>query len=210
MSGGKTLIGGTAYTIAGGRTLVDGSAYSIAQGKVMKGGTVYTIDMPHENLVSTSVATDGTTIFNGVGYMDGMYLVPNGSGSMVPYHCHTDSTGKCFTTGWIYMPVGTKTIYFKGANWDTTNNMCRIAIYSTTNLGTAAISYDINATASSGANNDIAKYGTLTTLDTNYYKFVGNAATWDAYVMNKDRWIAFSLVGSGANFHVTFNQPIRD
>lgn len=207
MSGGKTLIGGTAYTIAGGRTLVGGTAYSIAQGKVMKGGTVYTIDMPHENLVPTAVANDGTTIFNGVGYMDDMYL-SYGGGGPYPYHCYYDTSGKCFATGWIFMPAGTKTLYLKGATWDTSNSMCRMFVNNTSYLGTSSLSYDMRATATSGYQS-LAYYNvTLTTIDTNYYRFDGGS-TWTSAITNVDRWIAFSMVGSGANFQVTFNQPIR-
>lgn len=43
MAGGKTLIGGTAYTIKGGKTLVGGTAYSIKKGKTLIGGTAKTI-----------------------------------------------------------------------------------------------------------------------------------------------------------------------
>lgn len=41
---GKTLIGGTAYTITGGKTKIDGTAYSIKKGKTKIGGTAYDIN----------------------------------------------------------------------------------------------------------------------------------------------------------------------
>lgn len=40
---GKTLIGGTAYTIKGGKTKIGGTAYTIKKGKTLIGGTAYTI-----------------------------------------------------------------------------------------------------------------------------------------------------------------------
>ena len=43
MAGGKTLIGGTTYSIKGGKTLIDGTAYSIKGGKTLIGGTTYAV-----------------------------------------------------------------------------------------------------------------------------------------------------------------------
>lgn len=45
MSAGKTLIGGTAYTIKSGKTLVGGTAYTIKKGKTLIGGTNYSISL---------------------------------------------------------------------------------------------------------------------------------------------------------------------
>lgn len=55
MAGGKTLIGGTAYSIKGGKTLIGGTAYSIKKGKTLIGGTAKTIQFK-----SYSIAQEGT------------------------------------------------------------------------------------------------------------------------------------------------------
>lgn len=63
---GKTLIGGTAYSIKGGKTLVGGTAYSIKGGKTLIGGTTKTItfkDMTLKGLLQN--AKTGTDL--GVG-----------------------------------------------------------------------------------------------------------------------------------------------
>lgn len=48
---GKTLIGGTAYTVIGGKTLVGGTAYSISKGKTLVGGTGYDITFTAPTIV---------------------------------------------------------------------------------------------------------------------------------------------------------------
>lgn len=42
---GKTLIGGTVYTVKGGKTLTGGTAYTIGGGKTLVNGTAYSIKM---------------------------------------------------------------------------------------------------------------------------------------------------------------------
>lgn len=190
----KTLIGGTSYTIRGGKTLINGTSYSIARGKVMKSGTVYTIDMPQTNLVSTSVATDGKTVFNGTGYMNGTY-------ASAP-HYGTDAA--CVTTGWIWLPADTKTIFIKGATWNTSNSHCRVLVISDANLGTSSLAQSIKATETSG-NGWIGNWGTFTTLGTNYYKWDLND-NGTTYLGN--RWYCVSLVGTGTNLVITHDQPI--
>lgn len=50
---GKTLIGGTAYTISGGKACISGASHDISQGKTMIGGTVYNINFKKSTKIST-------------------------------------------------------------------------------------------------------------------------------------------------------------
>lgn len=50
---GKTLIGGTAYTISGGKAIINLSAHNITGGKTMIGGTVYSINFKKGTKIST-------------------------------------------------------------------------------------------------------------------------------------------------------------
>lgn len=138
----------------------------------------------YTNLVPTAVSTDGSTVFNGTGYMNGQY-------ASAPHH-YTDA--ECVTTGFIWLDSNVKAIYVKGAKWDTTKDHCRIHFYSI--LGDqSGLGYDTKATN--------LTYFTLETLGENYYKFT---------ITNndiKDHWYCMSLVGTGENLIITHDEPIE-
>lgn len=141
----------------------------------------------YTNLVPTSVATDGVTVFNGVGYKDGAY-------ASAP---HTGTDSACVTTGFIRLPSGTKDIYVKGATWDASNEHCRMHVYSS--LGSSAgLSQNIKAPS---VNPDLL---TITELGTDYYRFTIND---DEHMTNK--WYCMSLVGTGENLIITHDEPIE-
>lgn len=143
------------------------------------GPVVYT------NLVPTAVATDGITVFNGTGYMNGQY-------ASAPHH-YTDAA--CVTTGFIRLGTDVRAIYVKGAEWTASNKHCRVHLYST--LGTqSGLSHKFE-----GATTGIF---TVETLGTNYYKFTPSRVSLVA-----EYWYCMSLVGTGENLIITHDEPIE-
>lgn len=139
----------------------------------------------YTNLVPTAVATDGITVFNGTGYMNGQY-------ASAPHH-YTDAA--CVTTGFIRLGTDVRAIYVKGAEWTASNKHCRVHLYST--LGTqSGLSHKFE-----GATTGIF---TVETLGTNYYKFTPSRVSLVA-----EYWYCMSLVGTGENLIITHDEPIE-
>lgn len=59
--GGKTLIGGTAYSIRKGKTLIGGTGYTIAKGKTLIGGTAHTVVLSPLDFVRVGTPGDNWT-----------------------------------------------------------------------------------------------------------------------------------------------------
>ena len=57
----KTLIGGTAYSIASGTSMVSGTTYSISGGRTLVNGTGYSISFGPRN--TAMLYSDGSFIF---------------------------------------------------------------------------------------------------------------------------------------------------
>lgn len=144
----------------------------------------------YTNLVPTAVRTDGVTVFNGVGYMNGMYAT-----NQSPNHYAADAN--CVTTGFIRMPLDVKAIYVKGASWQATDNdHCRVLAYSI--LGnTAALSQDFRFGQSTAF--------TVESLGDNYYKFTPSRTAF----FRDEYWYCMSLVGTGENLIITHDEPIE-
>ena len=139
----------------------------------------------YTNLVPTAVATDGITVFNGTGYMNGQY-------ASAPHH-YTDAA--CVTTGFIRLGTDVRAIYVKGAEWTASNSHCRVHLYAT--LGTqSGLSHKFE-----GATTGVF---TVETLGTNYYKFTPSRASLVA-----EYWYCISLVGTGENLIITHDEPIE-
>ena len=67
----KTLISGTACSVAGGRDLIAGTGYAKKQGKTLIDGTVYKIGFRHSCIIKiTAVSGNGsaTVTINGIKY----------------------------------------------------------------------------------------------------------------------------------------------
>lgn len=139
----------------------------------------------YTNLVPTSVAVDGSTVFNSTGYMDGTY-------ASAP-HYNTDAA--CVTTGFIRLGKDVNAIYVKGATWDTSNSHSRVHVYGT--LGSqSGLSFELKASTSG--------IFTVETLGTDYYKFTPDRST-----LVNEYWYCMSLVGSGENLIITHDEPIE-
>lgn len=94
-SGGKTLIGGTAYSIAGGRVLIGGTAYSIDKGKTMVGGTVYEIAFGL-SAITVNITGAGNTTYtyvtiNGTKYTKSATVVI-APGTEISFYAYSSST----------------------------------------------------------------------------------------------------------------------
>ena len=98
---GKSLIGGTAYTISGGKTLVDGTVYGIAGGKTMLDGTAYEIGIVAKiNVTITSAGSKGNVyaLSSETGesiYSVGTYTFTSGS-TLTLYAKSRTTTGSSF------------------------------------------------------------------------------------------------------------------
>ena len=153
------------------------------------GGTgVYT------NLVSTSVATDGVTVFNTTGYMNGKY-------ASVP-HCYDDPDN--VVTGFIHFNSDLKSIYIKGAKWDSSDSHCRMHIYHRNSLGTQNLAYGIHADGSGTV--QLTNWFTVESLGENYYKWTIKS-TAKQYLT--DHFYCMSLKGTGANLIITHDEPVE-
>lgn len=153
------------------------------------GGTgVYT------NLVSTSVATDGVTVFNTTGYMNGKY-------ASVP-HCYDDPDN--VVTGFIHFNSDLKSIYIKGAKWDSSDSHCRMHIYHRNSLGTQNLAYSIHADGSGTV--QLTDWFTVESLGENYYKWTIKS-TAKQYLT--DHFYCMSLAGTGENLIITHDEPVE-
>ena len=153
------------------------------------GGTgVYT------NLVSTSVATDGVTVFNTTGYMNGKY-------ASAP-HCYDDPDN--VVTGFIHFNSDLKSIYIKGAKWDSSDSHCRMHIYHRNSLGTQNLAYGIHADGSGTV--QLTNWFTVESLGENYYKWTIKS-TAKQYLT--DHFYCMSLAGTGENLIITHDEPVE-
>lgn len=153
----------------------------------------------YTNLVPTSQDFDSTAVLNGTGYMDGYYA----SSSSPYYGADTD----CVITGWIPNHNFTKTnvpptLYIKGAGIDSTNSHCRIQYSSDKqNIGGAQ-----------GSN--IPVYYTVEELGDLYYRLTpvmrddGYSQLGHTYGDTVSGYVRFSLLGTGENLIVTFDEEI--
>lgn len=150
----------------------------------------------YTNLVTTSVATDGETVFNVSGYMNGVYASAE--------HYRTDSSSSaCVTTGFINFGTTTQSIYVKGAEWQDTN-YCRIRFFNPQKLGTSEVAYSLDG-APSNENESISKLFTMETLGDKYYKLT-LIESMRSYINNY--WYCMSLIGTGENLIITHDEVI--
>lgn len=151
----------------------------------------------YTNLVLTSLDTDLTTVFNGSGYQNGMYV----DGYSVKSQTGYVSTG--------IMSYGAKsdgtrrTIYVKGATLDTTKrHVCCTLIQNLSGL--YASHYCVG-----GTTNDATKWSTyfnIETLGTDYYKLT----PIDSKMGSNVSLIRMSFYGTGEKLVVTLDEPIED
>ena len=149
----------------------------------------------YTNILSTTrTHTDLTTVFNGVGYMNGTY-----ASSASPYY-NTDAATVC--TGAI--PVqGGSVLYIKGITLDASvNSHCRVGIGSQ-----AYNSNEINVKSVYGVQ-VMSEYATLEVLGEQYYKLTINAE-YVAANFTRQPYIFISGVGVGENLIITNNEPIE-
>lgn len=131
MADHKTLIGGTAYTIAGGRTLVGGTGYDIASGRTLVGGTGY--DVGFAEPVTITISTTS-------GNSNGLYVKYPGVGGTKYYTKNTSfpaQKGKilyCYVSGY-----NTRAIVLNGVEVATGS-------YNWVITGNATIKFSTNAT----------------------------------------------------------------
>ena len=144
-------------------------------------------DSGYTNAVLTAEADDSTEPYNGTGYKNGVYCSSNGGDS-------TDTA--CVATGNMpYDWLTSNPIYIKGAS---VTNTSHVRIYGYATKGSAPHS----STCCTGQN--ISTYFTMEELETgNYYKLtpIGNHTVI--------KYLRMSLIGTGENLIVTFNQPIE-
>ena len=149
----------------------------------------------HTNMVSKAISDSSGTIYNNVGYKNGVYL-----SSSNPNLYSTDSA--CVSTGSILIPSGINAIYVKGATWDTTNSHVRL--FAGAEVG--GLGYCIYANGSGTNPAAAANFFTIETLGTNYYKFTLTASgKTNLY----GKYYRFSLVGTGENLIITHDEPIH-
>lgn len=145
-----------------------------------------------KNILPTAVATDGTTIFNGTGYMNGAYL-------STP-HYYTDA--ECVCTGFMLIEEQVNEIYVKGATWNTAKSHVRFRLIHKSNIGTNNYAQTINADGS-GATQTSAVFSSVETLGTDYYRFTfKNPSAWVGYAF------LFSLIGTGQNLKISLDNEI--
>ena len=101
---GKTLIGGTAYTITGGKALVGGTAYGISKGKTLVGGTAYNISFGNAKY---SLLYSGT--FTSASAVTRTLTLP--SNAVGIYHVKWNSSNG--TTGYYQ----TGAMFLRNGNW---------------------------------------------------------------------------------------------
>ena len=153
------------------------------------------------NLVPSSQDFTSTAPLNGTGYMDGYY-----ASSSSPYY-GTDSA--CVITGWIPNHIFSKTqlpptLYIKGAGIDPTNSHCRIQ-------------YSSDKEHIGGAQgSNIPLYYTVEELGTQYYRLTpamrddGYSQLGHTYGDTVSGYVRFSLLGTGENLIITFNEEIAE
>lgn len=151
--------------------------------------TAAAVQPSYTNLVPTSEAADSTSAYNETGYKDGVYCSSSGGDS---------SDSACVSTG--YIPFSGKwmadnAIYVKGAAVTTTSH---VRIYGYTSKGSAPS----NSAICTGSN--LSTYFTVEELESgNYYKLTFKTNV--AQVV----YLRLSLIGTGANLVVTYNEPIE-
>lgn len=125
------------------------------------------------NLLSSALThTDLTTVFNGIGYMDGAY-----ASAAAPYY---NSDAATFCTGLMNIPTS-GVVYIKGVTFDTSNSHNRLGIFRAdgTSVNTAIF-------------NTMSYAGTLTELGDKYYSLTFVEQYIGAYFY-------FSAMGTGDN-----------
>lgn len=178
----------------------DGSTTKICEltisGGTGEGGGTDEPDTPtYTNLVPTALThTDLSTVFNGVGYMNGAY-----ASSSSPYY-GSDSATVC--TG-VIPTAGGDVFYIKGITIDaSTNTHCRICLAQAhaTNGGIGIIQ--------AKEANKISDFATLETLGDQYYKLTISASYVSANT-TRQPYFFLSGIGTGENLIITANEPIE-
>ena len=155
----------------------------------------------YTNLLFVAQSFDSEAVLNETGYMDGYY-----ASSSSPYY---GSDGACVLTGWIPGHHFSKsklppTLYIKGARVDTANSHCRIQ-YS----GDKA-----NIGGAQGSN--IPTYYQVEELGDLYYRLTpamrddGNSQLGHVYGDTVSGYVRFSLLGTGENLIITFDEEIQE
>lgn len=148
----------------------------------------------YTNLVPAALAhTDLSTVYNGTGYMDGMYA------STTPPYTGTDAATVC--TGCIPAQGGS-VYYIKGITMDASiNEHCRVILgqnHATSGQVIATIGKPVN---------QISEYAAIETLGTQYYRLTIKADYVSANI-TRQAYIWISGIGTGANLIVTANEPL--
>lgn len=149
----------------------------------------------YTNLVPTSTVSGGGSVYNGVGYKDGVYV----SGV-------SDNNDAAYTsTGYIAYPVPATglppTIYVKGLSWDGASHT-RLSLFSD--------SYQyLNAVSAQGTSG-FKGYFVNEELGANYFRLTPVAENGSSKLYNaasSTSYLRFSLAGTGANLIVAY-EPI--
>lgn len=185
-------------TVTMGGTDVTSSVYSngvinissVTGAIVVTASAIANSTSSYTNQVPISTNYNGSGIFNGTGYMNNYYATTDS-----PYY-KADTQGCCVTGLIPYNSNSPKTIYIKGVGFTTSQSHNRIGFFKN---GVCKTTPGVSG---------LARYFTITTLGTNYYKLVpitSSAMTTWGY----DGGIIISAYGDGANMIVTLDEPIE-
>ena len=159
----------------------NGNAYKVGT-IVIEGGKVVIVNL----LESALDPSNFTSVFNGIGYMNGKY-----ASAAEPFY-GTDANTFC--TGAMEIPESC-VVYIKGVKFDHTNSHTRLSGFSET-----------YANNNSSDFNTMSYFGTLTLLGVDYYSLTFVKSYVTAHNM---KYFMFSTVGTGDNVIVSAT-PIEE
>lgn len=97
-SGGRTVAGGTVYSIQEGRTVSGGTVYAVNEGRTVAGGTVYSIVMGAKTYTVTITGTGNTTYcyvqIGGSKYNSGATITDLPAGTVISCYARARGTSK--------------------------------------------------------------------------------------------------------------------
>ncbi len=154
------------------------------------------IELPYTNLIPTATTTDGTTIYNDIGYKDGMYA-STGSNSQL----HWGEDASYWATGIIKWDTS-KPLYIKGWTWNTNSHT---RMYIATGSAGGAVSSEFGYIR--GDNTTYSTNLTVTTLDADA-KYVKVEAKSTRLISAGTVWFVLSMPGTGAGVIITQDEEI--
>lgn len=197
----------TASAFYGGRIKI-----SAVTGDIVITATAVKLSGDFDNLVPSSGDFDGSGVFNGSGYMDGVYI-----STEAPYY-KADPAGT--TSGLIaynvygegvsanYQPP---TIYIRGVDFNTDENHCRIGFFNEARECRIVLS---GALVIPGTTNTLLTFYDVEKLGTLYYKLTPKMNESGENIMAasgfyKTTSIAITAHGLGANMIVALDEEIK-